>query len=176
VQAEAKRFDSYGIEVLEQHVEQIYDTFFLKGDIDRVSIDEEGDPVIFDYKTKGTPKISACTANENGEISDFQMAVYIKMYEKIQNKKISYAAFASLIDREYTVIIDNASKKTREAYDETMYVLEEYINMYCAKVLAFDLSTKNVPFSTCISCEYKTICRKTYQWKHSLITEGSQNE
>ncbi|GMO25097.1 MAG: PD-(D/E)XK nuclease family protein [Termitinemataceae bacterium] len=165
--SESKKYDGYGIDELECYIEQncelpLSGSILLKGFIDRVSIDKKNNPVIIDYKTKNTPAIRDCTANENGDLFNFQMAVYVKLYENLKNKKIASAVFASLVDRDYTTIIDDETKKDRAVYQNTMYALEEYLKIYHDKVLAYDLSTKDVSSFICHSCDYKTVCRKTY--------------
>ncbi|GMO25401.1 MAG: hypothetical protein Ta2B_04980 [Termitinemataceae bacterium] len=204
---EIKLFNNYAVGVLEQNIVEILDfadfSCVLTGYIDRVSFDNEGNSLIIDYKTKTVPSIKSCIAtndeNEGEEykLSDFQIAVYVRLYEYMQKNllhrgqnsgcpehieqdhiaqantsnstsieeklKVKRAGFVSIVDKKFQAIIDcDTDDKPREKFDDTLYTLNTYIKEYCEKVLSFNLSNKNVDIQTCKKCDYKIICRKTY--------------
>jgi hypothetical protein len=167
---EAVNFNNYAVEGTECLFSMQVGGLILKGFIDRVSINLEGEPVIIDYKTKNTPSFKSCVADSNNQLENFQIACYVKLYEALNNKKTEQAVFSSLVDHKIVSVIDaDQNKNNRAEFEKTITALDTYIQTYKEKVSTMCISSKDVPFYKCLSCIYKHICRKTYMLNYSKI-------
>ena len=80
-------------------------------------------------------------------------------------KKVSTALFFSILDKKCKFIV-NESKKTVEAYSDTLDAFRNYSREFYEKVSAdtiepVKLSQKDL-YETCSDCNFKAICRKTF--------------
>jgi CRISPR/Cas system-associated exonuclease Cas4 (RecB family) len=140
----------------------------LNGRLDRASLSpDKQSALIIDYKTGPPPSRTESSENENSPISDFQMAVYIKLYEAEKQKKVSNGFYFSINSNSLKKIVWDGYKHgstdySREAFEPTLEALETYIDDYADAIEALDFSPKPIPYRECYSCEYKNICRTTF--------------
>ena len=151
------------------------------GKIDCVIIDDEENVYIVDFKTGKTPSINSCIANDKKELGDFQIPQYITLFNAAKpNFEVSKALFYSIKEKKPTVIVDSSDKKwgrdarTSEDYQSTIEIFYDYTRHCISKIEENDLQPKknqndifnNVdPYSTCVNCSFKQICRTTYSIK-----------
>ena len=154
------------------------------GKIDCVIIDENEEVYIIDFKSGSTPKIKDCKADEYGEgiLVDFQIPQYITLMNSLQeNSYIQNALFYSIKEKKKTIIVEPSEKKaprasstTIENYQNTIQIFHNYSRQFYSKISSMDLEPKkdeqdiynNVdPYTTCIDCAFKQICRTTYSIK-----------
>ncbi|MDR1363181.1 MAG: PD-(D/E)XK nuclease family protein [Spirochaetaceae bacterium] len=161
LELEGKEFNGYSVSELEVEKKVIYAGFVLNGILDRVSISAEGAPCIFDYKTGGAPARNDCALTDGGGRSNFQMPVYIKLYEETHGIPVEEAVFLSITKHQARKILDN-DKLTRDEYQPSMEALEAYLDDYHEKIKALDFKKEGVAFEVCVECIYKSICRSAF--------------
>ncbi|MDR3356269.1 MAG: PD-(D/E)XK nuclease family protein [Spirochaetaceae bacterium] len=161
LETEALKFAGYSVSELEAAKTVMYGDFFLTGRIDRVSVSPEGGPCIIDYKVGGAPTRSECSLDEEGRLTNFQMPVYIKLYEETHGIPVEEAAYFIIAKHEARRILNDGTNG-RDAYQSVMEALEAYIDDYGKKIKALDFRKKDVDFFVCVDCVYKDICRTTF--------------
>ena len=160
LETECEKFSGYSVSELETEKKIEYPGFILCGRLDRVSVSEEGGPCIVDYKVGDAPAKKDCKLTEDGQLANFQIPVYIKLYEETYGLPVE-AVFLSIVKHEAREILDG-DKSGREGYQPVMEALERYLDDYSGKIEALDFRKKNVAFFVCAECVYKKICRSTF--------------
>ena len=151
------------------------------GKIDCVIIDDEENVYIVDFKTGKTPTINSCIANDKKELGDFQIPQYITLFNSAKpNLEVSKALFYSIKEKKPVVIVDSSDKKwgkyacNSENYQSTIEIFYDYTKHCISKIEENNLEPKkdsndifnNVdPYTTCVNCGFKQICRTTYSIK-----------
>jgi hypothetical protein len=186
LKTEARYFSGCAVDDLEQRYDLPWEfaegdfraSLRLTGRIDRVSLTAEG-PVIIDYKTNTYPAIKHCrkTSAENSGfrgvgLEDFQIPMYIKLYETCTGKNVDRACFVSINRHKYAAVVGELpggrDMYSRERYEPSLDALEEGILCFSRALGNLDFDPSHIPGSknpdrkTCVSCEYKTICRSLY--------------
>ncbi|GAB6390637.1 MAG: PD-(D/E)XK nuclease family protein [Treponematales bacterium] len=166
LKTEARYFDGWTIAALETPLEHASGGVLFRGTIDRVSVSPAGECVIIDYKTGACPAREKCFEKPGSPLEDFQMPMYVKLWEEAAKRTVDGAFFFSVNRREVTVIIGELpgkrNKAAREDYQPTLDALEARIGEFARAVDGLDFSMKETPFDTCVECAYKTICRGSY--------------
>lgn len=159
--------------------------YVLKGFIDLI-LKHKDDIWILDFKTSLTPSRQECLSFNGSALSDFQLALYTKLYEENTNTSVYGAGFFSIHKTEFRPIFGEAFntltnrsspyfKKDKvyrfpgEQHDsdlnftETLSMLEEYIEGFHRNIMhnIFTLPP-GIPYAECASCEYKQVCRTTF--------------
>jgi hypothetical protein len=168
--AEAALFSGYAVAELEASLEVFRGDLLLKGIIDRVSISPEGYPLIIDYKTRNTPSKKAATESADSPLRDFQIPLYITLYEETaregETRRAEGAVFISILNHKISAVVGNFEGKKsrpREEYQETLDALEAYIGRFKTALESLDFSLTDPPAKqTCASCDYRGICRTTF--------------
>jgi hypothetical protein len=170
---EALYFNGYEVKELEQRYDLLRGHLRLTGRIDRVSLSPQG-PMILDYKTNNVPSKKSCRKeNEGIGLIDFQIPMYIKLYEaaaeisdKAAGSMVDKAFFISIVRHEIVPVMGELEGKrglcSREEYQPSMDVLEEAITVFDGAVSTLNFEGGTIPYKICPSCEYKTICRSLY--------------
>ncbi|MDR0662490.1 MAG: PD-(D/E)XK nuclease family protein [Spirochaetaceae bacterium] len=158
---EAGLFDQYSVSELEQEKKVEYVDYTLCGRLDRVQVSPEGGPCIVDYKTGGVPGKKECLPDAGVRLKNFQMPVYIKLYEETSGIPVEEAFFLSVINHEARAIIDG-KKTTRDMYQCAIEALEIQMDDYVKRISALDFRKTDTPFDICVECIYKKICRTTF--------------
>ncbi len=113
---------------------------------------------------------------EEQDLMDFQMPSYVFLLEKQENIKIKNAAFIPFkLDTTSKIVpvfgdsmeMRSETKKTIPDYDEFMVnvsKMQECVENYVQKIRAgdFSLNPKVQNFEKCLSCDFNSICRKTF--------------
>jgi len=180
---EAKMFNGCTIAALELPVSIKTGNVVIKGVIDRISLSPDGSPLIIDYKTSNMPdQTSIDDVNNIDEmpLKEFQMPLYIKLYEELSSKKASGAFFYSINKPDIkAAMTDNPSGRTkaptREEYDPFLEAAERQITEFVGKVESLDFMPDNIHVGNCSSCRYKTVCRSVYSLNNALLP-GTGNE
>jgi ATP-dependent helicase/DNAse subunit B len=170
LETEARYFPGYGISGIEEKVELLIKlekgTALLNGKIDRVSINPDGDPLIIDYKTGGFPTKPACTFNEEKGLAEFQIPLYIRLYEGLYaNMKVEGAFYISINQNELGAIVGKPGGKkgyTREEYQPTLDIIDDYIEKFARGLDSLHFAPDDVQLSRCHECSYRSICRSAY--------------
>jgi hypothetical protein len=171
---EAKFFDGYGVAELELPVSFNSGDLIIKGIIDRVSISPEGEPVILDYKTSYLPEQITPDKLQDIPLSEFQMPLYIKLYEEMAGteseeilSKVQGAYFYSIHNRKIKSVVgtptgSRAKVPSRDEYTPFLEAAERQIEEFGQKVKALDFVPREIRIGDCFGCIYKTVCRSTY--------------
>lgn len=136
------------------------------GKLDCVMTGDDGRAAIIDYKSgEKVPNVKDCSITTDGELKDFQIPAYIVLWNGTNEKKVSTALFFSILDKKCKFIV-NESKKTVEAYSDTLDAFRNYSREFYEKVSSdtiepVKLSQKDL-YETCSDCNFKAICRKTF--------------
>jgi hypothetical protein len=170
---EATWFNGFEVEALEQKYNVKQEFLKLTGQIDRVSLAPEG-PVILDYKTNTAPsKIQSRKTDKAGiGLKDFQIPMYIKLYEAETGIRVSRAFFVVINKHDIVPVMGELQGKrdlwSRDDYQSTMEALETGIQYFGNAVSALDFDPRNIPgsrgfpYKSCVSCDYKSLCRSLY--------------
>jgi hypothetical protein len=165
LKAEAKYFARCAVSGLELPLEISRPGAVLNGRLDRVSVSPEGEEFIIDYKTGGAPTKKESTFSEEGGLENFQMPMYVRLYEETQGRKIEGAFFFSINQHDITAVIGSPGGKkgqSRGEYQKTLDALETYIDGFTAALSALDFSPRKIIFTNCVECVYKNICRTAF--------------
>jgi hypothetical protein len=175
LEIEAAYFPGYAVAELEYPLEFVTGNILFNGRLDRVSLSPEGEPVIIDYKTRDTPSKKSSTHTEDSPLGDFQMPMYISLYEEKTGRTVGGAFFMSINQREVTAVVGSPGRKrghTREAYEETLAAFKTQVEKFAASVNSLDFSPGEVDFQRCLDCAYKTVCRTTFSLNHREKKHG----
>jgi hypothetical protein len=195
LETEKKYFPNYSVGDLEQEFAfpvEIHPTqstrpkqplaVLLNGKIDRVSVSPEGEPVIIDYKTGQAPTKQQSSKSTDKELEDFQIPLYVLLYEKTRKDiPVAGAFFVGINKNELTAIIGRPGSKrglTREEFEETVVSLDEYMEVFAWALSSPDFSWVEKQFKKCSECGCKKICRATYSLnaRSSSIRDGDEDE
>jgi len=164
---EAELFDAYAVAELERHVSFSTGDIIITGFIDRVSISPDGEPIIVDYKTSHLPDQTGMDDLDRIPLSEFQMPLYIKLYEESFGAEVQGAFFYSINDRKIKQVmgalaVGRSEAPRREEYTPFLEAAERQINVFAQKVKALDFTPGEIRIGDCIGCLYKTVCRSAY--------------
>lgn len=165
LKTEAAYFPGYTVAELEAVIESVQGGILFKGKLDRVSISPDGEPCIIDYKTGATPSAKASTEKEDSPLENFQIPMYIKLYEDKYAAAVGGAFFMSVNKHDITAVVGSPNGKrglSRDAYQPTIEALETYIGRFAEAVADMDFSSPEIRYNTCLTCDFRTICRTTY--------------
>lgn len=151
----------------------------LAGKVDLILSNENGEPIVVDYKTSDA-SVPEKTFIKNGDEDnpDLQMAMYIKLIEYNNGKnphKIFNSCFYSIKEaKAYPVIADSDFLERckvkedkvcdREEFQLTLDYLDKTITDYESRIENNDFSVDKDEqnFETCSSCKYKAVCRRSF--------------
>jgi CRISPR/Cas system-associated exonuclease Cas4 (RecB family) len=169
LETEAEYFPRYAVAGLERRLTAARRVnsipLLLVGTLDRISVSEDQEPVIIDYKTNYTPSKTGSAVREDGSLDDYQMAVYAALYEENFPARIGGACFISIKQNDITAVIGKPKQKrgfTREEYQPTLDALDARIRGFAESVEGQEFFPRPVNRETCGACGYKKICRTTY--------------
>jgi ATP-dependent helicase/DNAse subunit B len=172
LELEAKNFNGCEVSELELHVSFKSGDLIIKGVIDRISVSPDGAPFIFDYKTNYLPEQTAAEDLPEIPLSEFQMPLYIKLYEEITAKedssgRVQGAFFYSVNGRRIKAVVGEtaggrAKAQKREDYEPFLSAAEKQIEEFGRKVKALAFTPKSIRIGDCLGCAYKTVCRTVY--------------
>ncbi|MDR3146492.1 MAG: PD-(D/E)XK nuclease family protein [Treponema sp.] len=165
LKTEANYFPGYAVAELETVIESAQGGILFKGKLDRVSVSPDGEPCIIDYKTGAAPSARASTEGEDSPLENFQIPLYIKLYEDAHAAAVGGAFFMSVNKHDITAVVGSPKGKrgmSRDAYQPTIEALEAYIERFVKAVTDMDFSPPELRYNTCLSCDFRTLCRTTY--------------
>jgi hypothetical protein len=169
LETEARYFPRYTVAELEKYIERPCEIdsipALLVGILDRVSVSEDDEPVIIDYKSNEMPAKTVSLAKEERGISNYQMAMYVKLYEEKYSVKTGGAFFVSIKKNDITAIIGKPQRKQgipRDQFQPTLDALEAGIRCFAGALTKMELSPPLIQWNVCAGCFYKKICRTTY--------------
>ncbi|MCL2231824.1 MAG: PD-(D/E)XK nuclease family protein, partial [Treponema sp.] len=167
LELEAEFFDGYAVGDLELPVSFKTGDILTRGVIDRVSISPDGEPIIVDYKTSYLPKQTDIDDLGEQSLSDFQMPLYIKLYEEHSAAEVQGAFFYSINERKLKTVMGEktggrSTAPDREEYQPFLEVAEQQIEEFAQKVKALDFVPRELHVGECFACAYKTVCRSAY--------------
>ena len=173
LELEADNFSGYEVAELELRVNREVGDLLVNGVIDRVSVSPDGTPVIIDYKTNYLPDQTAAEDLPEIPLSEFQMPLYIKLFEegagaKLEaSRKVQGAFFYSVNGRRIKAVVgETAGGRTkapsREEYEPFLSAAEKQIEEFGRKVKALDFTPREIRIRDCLCCAYKTVCRTVY--------------
>ncbi|MHC6201744.1 PD-(D/E)XK nuclease family protein [Breznakiellaceae bacterium SP9] len=169
LKTEALNFDGYTVALLEDQLEYYEGDLRFTGKLDRVSFSPQAEPVIIDYKTHYRTALRDSRAAD-GTLADFQIPLYIKLYEHdLTQAQVEKALFFRIEEATLALIVGKKNC-TRQDYQETMDVLEDYIDYFVQSVKDLDFSINKDSRKHCAGCMYKTICRTTYSLNTRIVT------
>lgn len=171
-------FDSFLIVSVEGEKTVAAETYVLTGRIDCVLAEPgDGGGCIIDYKTAKLPAKKDCFCDEDGNLFDFQMPVYLTLYEENNAQKkddVKTAVFLSIkkdgSDGRRVVLgsmIDGTSGKIavskKASLDTERAKTYETAARFANAVASLNFTpNERIPYDTCTQCPYKTVCRTTY--------------
>jgi hypothetical protein len=65
--------------------------------------------------------------------------------------------------------------QSREKYQTTLDALDAYIERFYKALTEMDFSLENLPYKTCGSCDFKTICRSLYSLNSPLNSRSKES-
>jgi hypothetical protein len=181
LETEAAYFPRYAVAGLEQQFSAIRQAdavpVLLVGTLDRISVSEDDEPVIMDYKTNKMPT-KAESAVKGGEgISNYQMAMYTCLYEETFQVPVGGGFFISIRQNEINAVIGKPRGKrgfNREEFQPALDALEADIRRFAGAMETAEFSPRPVRRETCADCGYRTICRTTYYLNSGRDNSGGR--
>jgi RecB family exonuclease len=165
LKTEANYFDGYTVGALEQGLCLEQGGMLLNGIVDRVSVSPGDEAVIIDYKTGGSHSKKASTETEDNDLRDFQIPLYIKLYEQQTGTRTAGAFFMIINKHDITAVVGSPGRKrgnTRDEYQKTLNVLEEKLEQFRRSVEELDFAPRTFSLKDCLGCDYKTLCRTSF--------------
>ena len=173
LEMEARLHDGYKVAELELPVSIKTGDIIIRGTIDRVSLSPGGEPVIVDYKTSKLPDQINREELEESALREFQMPLYIKLYEEKTGAatgdapKVGRAFFYSITGARAKCVVGEEARKGsqtlgREEYAPFLLAAEKQIDEFATKVKSLNFVPPKIKFAFCLECEFKTACRSTY--------------
>ncbi|MDR2245082.1 MAG: PD-(D/E)XK nuclease family protein [Treponema sp.] len=162
---DARYFGGYAIADIEGSLCLKQDGLLLNGVLDRVSVSPDDRPVIVDYKTGTTPSKAESTGADDAPLRDFQMPMYVKLYEAQTGFPVEGACFLSINHHDVTAVIGSPGKKrghTREAYQETLDVFDGCTRRFAESLETLDFVPLELDLAACSECDYRCLCRTTF--------------
>ena len=161
----------YTIPGIEKKIELHFDDCMLDGTIDCVFYNQAADAYdLYDFKSNTIPLAKDVRLwNDDDTIDNFQIAMYVLLLEKTSDKtKVKNAFFWSLNQKKYEQVMGEyiKSKKdySREQFDSTLQFLNSVIHKFVDHIMNMDFKkNQEIHFKDCVKCEYKKICRTTFQ-------------
>ncbi len=156
--------------------------YLLKGFIDLVVENSDG-IWILDFKTGKTPSRKDCLSIDGSTISDYQLAMYTKLYEHTEKAKVYGAGFFSIHQKKQTIVFgiikntytnktigkgkDQAMRSSDDeggllSFSDTLDVLDTDIQFFNSNILSDFTLPDGIPYETCSKCEHKPVCRTTF--------------
>ena len=156
--------------------------FFYNGKIDCILTDDNGTVAIVDFKTGKLPSQKECFVADDGTVSDYQMAMYIHLFESNSDSvKVEKASFYSIWGDKISEIIKLLSelgktdpeKKLEEQENKKANMIEvlksdtqafaDSVQNAIEKFEPFLIDAKNInQFEYCSGCSYQSVCRTQY--------------
>jgi hypothetical protein len=137
--------------------------YYLGGKIDlTLNKTPEGDfqPVIIDFKTGAPPGKKECVKTGEGDVTDFQLALYSMLYEANTGVPVREARFFSISGAKASFIF---GPEEGPEYAATMDEVKAKIAQYAAALREADCAAFAKPdWETCAACAHRFSCRTTY--------------
>lgn len=143
----------------------------LFGRLDCVLVSADEQVLILDFKTNSLPSKKECFPDDNGVVSNFQMPMYVTLWENQTVKEsVSKAAFVSIQKSEFIPIIGDFGGRKKglnrdgaEGFEKLLEGFEARLDEYVTalETANFEQLTQ-ISFQTCQDCSWKTLCRTTY--------------
>ncbi|MDR0760810.1 MAG: PD-(D/E)XK nuclease family protein, partial [Treponema sp.] len=162
---DARYFGGYAVADIECSLSLEQNGLLLNGVLDRVSVSPDDSPVIVDYKTGTTPSKAESTGADDASLRDFQMPMYVKLYEAQTGVPVEGACFLSINNHDVTAVIGSPGKKrghTREAYQETLDVFDGCTRRFAESLETLDFVPLEIDVAACSECDYRYLCRTTF--------------
>ena len=175
---DAATLDGFIPDFLEDDIAFSEDGIRYYGKIDRISRrPSDNMTVLIDYKSGRVPSPLVYKADEAGEISDYQIPMYVHLAESspdspYNGSRIEFAWFAGIQDGDWRPIINDNEEirhglkrgmSTRDEFEPAMESFRKATKRFETAVRARDfIRPDKLPASECFSCDYRKICRFTY--------------
>lgn len=171
----AQNFGGYKVVALEQWIDasdmEIAGVSYI-GKLDCILSNEAGGVSIVDYKNSAAPAVSDCIADENDELGDFQIPLYVTLWNNTHREqkaqKLENALFVTIKDAVNHYVVQsegNFGAVTPEEYEKTVKAFSAYTKEFSNAVqtgrLGITGDQVNV-YNDCYGCSFKTICRTAY--------------
>ncbi|WP_304223003.1 PD-(D/E)XK nuclease family protein [Gracilinema caldarium] len=144
---------------------------YLSGKADLILMDNEGKLFIVDFKTKKTPKPKELYFNNDGLVTNLQMASYIKMAEAQIGSPVGRAVFYSIEERKNTWVVHPEGPKNKRSplplprlgYEGVLEHLDMVLTDMVASIREGSFPVVDRAYrSICSQCPVKAVCRITF--------------
>jgi hypothetical protein len=180
-------FSGYAVKAVEKSISMNVDgNYYLKGFIDCILSDKDGNTVIVDFKKSVMPSRESCVVTETTDsvgdyldagLGDFQIPVYTLLAES-KYPRVSTALFTRVTDYEKQVVVFGSitsnktgatkpSKNSIVSRDSEQGELILNTMQDCAKRFVREIEDGNcttiaTDLSECFGCDFRELCRRTY--------------
>ena len=178
-------FGGYRVMATESDYIQNKDTYFLRGIVDCVLEDRRDSKLksfpllVADFKTSlnSIPKMSEYTSS--GDITDFQLPLYLRLIEGEYEREVHTALFFSIVDAEPSPLFggvknvitgekfpkkdDSVIALNSPLYNKIMSEFDEKAALFAEEAGSGIFPQFPEYKSHCISCDYNKVCRTLYR-------------
>jgi len=174
-------FSGCRIKNTEAWYQSIRDKYFLNGKSDCILEDKNGNYIIIDFKLGSPPKRKDCIIDDENNLCDFQLPMYITLAEENEKIEIHTALFFSIIKLIPEVIFGtvhdeikniNYPKKeedriirSSEMYNMVFSEFEDRAKQFADEIISGKFSVFEKDTQECFKCRYNRICRRVYTIK-----------
>ncbi len=151
--------------------------FILSGRLDCILNSPEDSLILLDFKLGKTPEAKEARIDEDGRLSNFQMAFYTLLYEGVHPERtIDSAAFMTIKDGKLTKIFGFNSKlpqrelgiisgevEKEPSFNHTVAACLQQLKEFAAAITTCTFpQMADLHYDSCTDCPWKQICRTTY--------------
>ena len=183
-----KGFGNFTINGVEEWFSTEAEGCSYSGKIDCILNDGENFYIV-DFKTGEPPAVKDCVLSENGSLSDFQIPLYMELWNKNNSPhKVENALFYSINKAASRFVVQpdcrkKGGQKSAQEYEAVIDVMKDYTKVFCKKINASDFIPasdyadiyNNVDtYRHCKKCAFKTVCRTVFSIGNRPLKEAEQ--
>ncbi|MDR2543022.1 MAG: PD-(D/E)XK nuclease family protein [Treponema sp.] len=128
-------------------------SYIMRGTVDCILKDKEGKYIIIDFKLKNLPK--RAEVEDEDELADFQLPMYITLAEENENIKVYSVLFYSILNLKSEIF-------ERQWYDNILKEFNNKTEQFVKEISSGNLGVFAKNYHDCINCDYQRICRTGY--------------
>ncbi|HPS43238.1 MAG TPA: PD-(D/E)XK nuclease family protein [Treponemataceae bacterium] len=177
LESDAELLDGFAPKVLEGELTYAENGLSYYGRVDRISVNDEGEAVLIDYKSGYVTPTGDYEVSPDGALKDCQIPLYAFLAEHDKakpcgGKPLAFAWFGDIRKGKYQPVIHdrntipwNARTRlfSREEFEPSMKAFSGMAARYADGIAREDFTRpEGLSWTECASCDFRKICRYVY--------------